>query len=109
LAPADVPTELDLALVIIRQWAKAKLIKHQGRSVDTYIALGLTAVDVDEALEHVTLGMVTKFEPDESFPRERRVVVMRLRLTVGDLYAKVSLCVPGNHRVVLLSCKRWGS
>jgi hypothetical protein len=92
------------AVRIIRMLAKARLVTLAARVQISLDELGMDRDDVLACLAALRLGDLQKDEPDQKFPDKRAFV---FHPTYGDrrLYVKMSLRMPKDHDLVVLSFK----
>ncbi len=100
--------EIEAALRLVRNWAKAGILRYGRRATDDALALGFGPNDICDVLEDVKAGCVHKIEPDHHFA-DRTVIVLRLNPRELDLYVKLSMRIDIDHDVLLASFHRWGA
>ncbi|MDP3940573.1 MAG: hypothetical protein Q8R92_20870 [Deltaproteobacteria bacterium] len=92
------------AVRLIRMLAHARQVRIEARVQSSLGDLDLDAEDVLECLCSLTVGEIREEEPDETIPG-KEVYVFRKRYQERLLYVKVSIRLPKDHDLKVLSFK----
>ena len=98
------PVDRAAAVRLIRQLAQAKRVRIEARVQLSLYELDLDSTDVLECLCGVTEAEIHKDDPDETIP-DKRVFVFHASYDDRILYVKVSVRLPKDHDLCVLSFK----
>lgn len=101
--PAE-PTDRAAAVRLIRQLAHAKRIRLAARVQQSLYELDLDSTDILECLQGLAEEEIHSDEPDESHP-DKRMIVFHTMYEDRVLYVKVSIRIPKDHDLSVVSFK----
>lgn len=100
----DAPVDRAAVVGLIRRLAQAQKVRIEARVQQSLYELDLDATDILACLRSVTETEVHKDEPDQNRP-DKRVFVFHTPYADRVLYVKVSIRIPKDHDLCVLSFK----